>query len=150
MQGAEDEVEGSVLTYVTKTEFRKQRSRSPSCNSLIYGVSQATRRHRHFVPRPPGYGKRTPSGSPTCGLARLPSQILYPCFNGIWSARGCGSALTAHSLRVLILVLMEYGLRAKLSAWWLYTLTVLILVLMKYGLRAIMGRAFRLWVSRMS
>ena len=35
MQGAEDEVEGSVLTYVTKTEFRKQRSRSPSCNSLI-------------------------------------------------------------------------------------------------------------------
>ena len=38
MQGAEDEVEGSVLTYVTETEFRKQRSRSPSCNSLfIYG-----------------------------------------------------------------------------------------------------------------
>ena len=34
MQGAEDEVEGSVLTYVTETEFRKQRSRSPSCNSL--------------------------------------------------------------------------------------------------------------------
>ena len=28
------EVEGSVLTYVTETEFRKQRSRSPSCNSL--------------------------------------------------------------------------------------------------------------------
>lgn len=35
MQGAEDEVEGSVLTYVTETEFRKQRSRSPSCNSLM-------------------------------------------------------------------------------------------------------------------
>ena len=34
MQGSEDEVEGSVLTYVTETEFRKQRSRSPSCNSL--------------------------------------------------------------------------------------------------------------------
>ena len=34
MHGAEDEVEGSVLTYVTETEFRKQRSRSPSCNSL--------------------------------------------------------------------------------------------------------------------
>ena len=34
MQGAEDEVEGSVLMYVTETEFRKQRSRSPSCNSL--------------------------------------------------------------------------------------------------------------------
>ena len=34
MQGTEGEVEGSVLTYVTETEFRKQRSRSPSCNSL--------------------------------------------------------------------------------------------------------------------
>ena len=37
MQGAEDEGEGSVLTYVTEPEFRKQRSRSPSCNSLIRG-----------------------------------------------------------------------------------------------------------------
>mgnify|MGYP001007623677 CR=1 FL=1 len=36
MQGAEDEVEGSVLTYVTEAEFRKQRSRSPSCNSLFH------------------------------------------------------------------------------------------------------------------
>ena len=27
MQGAEDEVEGSILKYVTETEFRKQRSR---------------------------------------------------------------------------------------------------------------------------
>ena len=36
MQGAEDEGEGSVLTYVTKLEFRKQRSRSPSCNSLFH------------------------------------------------------------------------------------------------------------------
>ena len=34
MQGAEDEAKGSVLTYVTEAEFRKQRSRSPSCNSL--------------------------------------------------------------------------------------------------------------------
>ena len=39
MQGAEDEAEGSVLTYVTETEFRKQRSRSPSCNSLILVIS---------------------------------------------------------------------------------------------------------------
>ena len=38
MQGAEDEAEGSVLTYVTETEFRKQRSRSPSCNSLSIGI----------------------------------------------------------------------------------------------------------------
>ena len=43
MQGAEDEVEGSVLTYVTETEFRKQRSRSPSCNSLyIYDPDRAS------------------------------------------------------------------------------------------------------------
>ena len=27
MQGAEDEDEGSILKYVTETEFRKQRSR---------------------------------------------------------------------------------------------------------------------------
>ena len=27
MQGAEDEVEGSILKYVTETEFRKQRRR---------------------------------------------------------------------------------------------------------------------------
>ena len=36
MQGAEDEGEGSVLTYVTEPEFRKQRSRSPSCKSLTW------------------------------------------------------------------------------------------------------------------
>ena len=35
---------------------------------------------------------------------------LNPCFNGIWSATFCRSAiLTTHY--VLILVLMEYGLR---------------------------------------
>ena len=43
MQGAEDEVEGSVLTYVTETEFRKQRSKSPSCNSLTKGKGQSKR-----------------------------------------------------------------------------------------------------------
>ena len=37
MQGAEGEGEGSVLTYVTEPESRKQRSRSPSCNSLFLG-----------------------------------------------------------------------------------------------------------------
>nr|WP_311520589.1 hypothetical protein [uncultured Porphyromonas sp.] len=35
MQGAEGEGTGSVLTYVTEPESRKQRRRSPSCNSLI-------------------------------------------------------------------------------------------------------------------
>ena len=38
MQGAEDAAEGSVLTYVTETEFRKQRGRSPSCNSRSIGI----------------------------------------------------------------------------------------------------------------
>ena len=37
MQGAEGEGEGIVLTYVTEPESRKQRSRSPSCNSLFLG-----------------------------------------------------------------------------------------------------------------
>lgn len=30
-----DKGDGSVLAYVTEPEFRKQRSRSPSCNSLL-------------------------------------------------------------------------------------------------------------------
>ena len=34
MLGAEGEGAGSVLTYVTEPESRKQRSRSLSCNSL--------------------------------------------------------------------------------------------------------------------
>ena len=46
MQGAEDEVEESVLSYVTETEFRKQRSRSPSCNSLMRGMDQKKLRLR--------------------------------------------------------------------------------------------------------
>ena len=37
MQGAEGEGAGSVLTYVTEPEPRKQRRRSPSCNSLNIG-----------------------------------------------------------------------------------------------------------------
>ena len=39
MQVAEGEGAGSVLTYVTKPEFRKQRSRSPSSNSLLLEVA---------------------------------------------------------------------------------------------------------------
>ena len=37
---------------------------------------------------------------------------LNPCFNGIWSARGLKKTYTAGTCDVLILVLMEYGLRA--------------------------------------
>ena len=52
MQGAEDEVEGSVLTYVTKTEFRKQRSRSPSCNSRSIGIGHLQSGDRCTETRP--------------------------------------------------------------------------------------------------
>ena len=51
MQGAEDEVEGSVLSYVTETEFRKQRSRSPSCNSLSIGIGRGRSGDRCAEPR---------------------------------------------------------------------------------------------------
>ena len=52
MQGAEDEVEGSVLTYVTETEFRKQRSRSPSCNSRSIGIGHPRSGDRCAKTRP--------------------------------------------------------------------------------------------------
>ena len=52
MQGAEDEVEGSVLTYVTETEFRKQRSRSPSCNSRSIGIGHPRSGDRCAETRP--------------------------------------------------------------------------------------------------
>ena len=35
MQVTENEAEENVLTYVVEVAFRKQRRRSPSCNSLI-------------------------------------------------------------------------------------------------------------------
>ena len=52
MQSAEDEVKGSVLTYVTETEFRKQRSRSPSCNSLFIGIGHPQSGDRCAETRP--------------------------------------------------------------------------------------------------
>ena len=71
MQGAEDEGEGSVLTYVTEPEFRKQRSRSPSCNSLIRGskVWVGIVYHQSF-------GANAP---PTWGLGSVgpPAEVLY-------------------------------------------------------------------------
>ena len=62
MQGAEDEVEGSVLTYVTETEFRKQRSRSPSCNSLSIGIGHPQSGDRCAVTR---LDRLDPRGSPS-------------------------------------------------------------------------------------
>ncbi len=40
------------------------------------------------------------------------SSCLNPCFNGRWSARSLGNKLSMDSVDVLILVLMEDGLRA--------------------------------------
>ena len=64
-------------------------------------------------------------------------ESLNPCCNGIWS-----QTMYAHSvmylkhLKVLILVVMEYGLRLR-SETRDCTSTVLILVVMEYGLRHI-------------
>ena len=60
---------------------------------------------------------------------------LNPCFNGICSQRRL-ALLTAKTRRaVLILVLMEYALRAPDEVDWLKRIFVLILVLMEYALR---------------
>ena len=59
---------------------------------------------------------------------------LNPCFNGIWSASPSFYPIWI-SFRVLILVLMEYGLRVLEEVQKSELLSVLILVLMEYGLR---------------
>ena len=60
---------------------------------------------------------------------------LNPCFNGIWSAT-ISKELSPHGDCVLILVLMEYGLRHEVLDYFdRHYKTVLILVLMEYGLR---------------
>ena len=63
-------------------------------------------------------------------------ECLNPCFNGIWSATAEELFGKAIKSGVLILVLMEYGLRPYVDLdETLYYLSVLILVLMEYGLR---------------
>ena len=69
--------------------------------------------------------------------AEIKQQVktgLNPCFNGIWSA-----TVNIYNLYlvtvVLILVLMEYGLRQAEEVSLTPELFVLILVLMEYGLR---------------
>ncbi len=94
------------------------------------------------------------------GSDALPPTDINPCFNGIWSASGRRGAGCRLHLCVLILVLMEYGLRvgAPMLLWrgrygglnpcfngiWSASksyvqdnniMSVLILVLMEYGLR---------------
>ena len=59
---------------------------------------------------------------------------LNPCFNGIWSASGSEKSLRKWRFRVLILVLMEYGMRERQPSEQATKGKVLILVLMEYGL----------------
>ena len=68
---------------------------------------------------------------------------LNPCFNGIWSASGVYSDNPNVTDMVLILVLMEYGLRDYDSNIFELHPTVLILVLMEYGLRGAHARSSR-------
>ena len=60
---------------------------------------------------------------------------LNPCFNGIWSATFSFTQIITRAQHVLILVLMEYGLRHKVNQVHFLFNRVLILVLMEYGLR---------------
>ncbi len=69
-----------------------------------------------------------------CLCNRVYGSSLNPCFNGICSARE-GVETTSMDVEVLILVLMEYALRAKEEVSLCKQLLVLILVLMEYALR---------------
>ena len=61
---------------------------------------------------------------------------LNPCFNGICSQRMLQSTVKFQLISVLILVLMEYALRALHKGCQMARLlSVLILVLMEYALR---------------
>ena len=76
-----------------------------------------------------------------CEFSRPMDGQIYnigpnPCFNGIWSARASAGASYAPTEGVLILVLMEYGLRVyPVGSFCRRSIYVLILVLMEYGLR---------------
>ena len=63
------------------------------------------------------------------------SSCLNPCSNGIWSARHQIDLQAEEWIEVLILVLMEYGLRGGVKEYIGGLTIVLILVLMEYGLR---------------
>ena len=74
---------------------------------------------------------------------------LNPCFNGIWSATPFYWLLGSVK-NVLILVLMEYGLRRnKATTDNIFAVNVLILVLMEYGLR-LMKNITTQWIVMMS
>ena len=61
-------------------------------------------------------------------------QGLNPCCNGIWSQTNTTTFVLLAN-KVLILVVMEYGLRHSLSLGGCCADGVLILVVMEYGLR---------------
>ena len=70
------------------------------------------------------------------GIVKSYHYSLNPCFNGIWSARAPTRLWMPQVRKVLILVLMEYGLRVPSPTIFKdEVLPVLILVLMEYGLR---------------
>ena len=74
------------------------------------------------------------SASPFGQAGLLSNTRLNPCFNGIWSA-SFSSLMEGSFFGVLILVLMEYGLRVLRGHLLDEKPIVLILVLMEYGLR---------------
>ena len=73
---------------------------------------------------------------PDLAAEPLTKDCLNPCFTGIWSARlRPGPNYPPFHDGVLILVLLEYGLRALQAGGKPNSLIVLILVLLEYGLR---------------
>ena len=68
---------------------------------------------------------------------KLVEGCLNPCCNGIWSQTARSAKSNVYSVTVLILVVMEYGLRhmGQTQRRGLSCVVVLILVVMEYGLR---------------
>ncbi len=67
---------------------------------------------------------------------------LNPCFSGRWSARGYTFIIFVGVLLVLILVLVEDGLRDNTPFGYTIDLRVLILVLVEDGLRGLIRLVF--------
>ena len=112
MQGAEDEVEGSVLTYVTETEFRKQRSRSPSCNSLSIGIGHT--RSGDQCARDLSLFPSTPCGSP-CRDPLFPRPLVGRTIKPLRGVRhpcGVAGSLTMPDPRVIGASPLDPGLKS--------------------------------------
>ena len=74
-----------------------------------------------------------------CDLSPLVMNSISPCLNpysiGIWSATLCQCSDDIAMYRVLILILLEYGLRQADFKFGDIQVNVLILILLEYGLR---------------